>query len=194
MEDGRVGPAPRACATIPIEVLDERAFSEFGWVLGAPFAQDPAATAFSHPGSDFWHVHDFDPGEDGATEVLWVNYRDDSLRLRALEVHWLTEQAIVPLGGHELLHVVCPTRTDASRLPDLTRLRCFRIRSGLGICMRPGCWHASFVTGGHTTCLMLTRRSTTRDLVAHLKGAAFAVESSTVTLGSLGEGELRLKA
>jgi hypothetical protein len=41
---------------------------------------------------------------------------------------------------------------------------------------------------------MLTRRSTTRDLVAHLKGAPALVESSTVALGSLGEGELRLMA
>ena len=194
MEDGRVGPFLRTSGTVPIEVLDQQAFREFGWVLGTPFAQDLAATAFSHPGSDFWHVHDFDPGDGGETEVLWVDYRDDSLRVRALEVHWLTEQAIVPLGGHEIVHVVCPTRADGTRLPDLARLRCFLIRSGLGICMRPGCWHASFVTGGHTTCLMLTRRSTTRDLVDHLKGAPVAVESSTVALGSLGEGELLLKA
>jgi len=190
MEDGGVVPVLREPGTVPIEALDEQAFREFGWVLGNPFAQDPAATAFSHPGSDFWHVHDFDPGDGGTTEVLWVNYRDDSLRVRALEVHWLTEQAIVPLDGHELVHVVCPTRTDASRLPDLARLRCFRIRCGLGICMRPGCWHASFVTGGQTTCLMLTRRSTTRDLVAHLKGAPSLVESSTIALGSLGECQL----
>ena len=179
---------------IPIESLDEDAFSPYGWLLGSPFPSDPAATAFTHPGSDFWHVHDFDPGAGGVTEILWVNYRNDSLRLRALEVHWLTEQAIIPLGGGEMVHVVCPTRDDGSRLPDLSRLRAFRIGTGLGVCMRPGCWHASFVLAGQTTCLMLTRGSTTRDLVASLKGECVAVESCSVEMDSLGEGELLLHA
>jgi len=174
---------------IPVEALTEDAFRAFGRVLGTPLPGEPAAIAFSHPGSDFWHAHDFDPGEGGQTEVLWVNYRDDSLRLRALEAHWLTEQAIVPLAGGEILHVVCPTRDDGSRLPDLARLRCFRVACGQGICMRPGCWHASFVFGGQVTCLMLTRRSTTRDLVAHLRGESPAKESSIVSLAGLGEGQ-----
>ena len=175
---------------IPIEPLTEEGFSEFGWVLGKRYPGDPAATAFSHPGSDFWHAHDFNPGEGGETEMLWVNYRNDSLRLRALEAHWLTEQAIVPLGGGAIVHVVCPSREDGSRLPDPARLRCFRVDPGMGICMRPGCWHASFVLGGQTTCLMLTRRSTTRDLVAHLNGLSIAAESSIVSLTDPGEVEL----
>ena len=177
---------------IPIEPLTEEAFSDFGRVLGRPLPEDPAATAFSHPGSDFWHVHDFNPGEGGETEVLWVDYRNDSLRVRALEAHWLTEQAIIPLGGNEILHVVCPTRDDGSRLPHRARMRCFRIGSGRGICMRPGCWHASFVLGGQTTCLMLTRRSTTRDLVAHLKGQSAATETSIVALADANEVRLVL--
>ena len=175
---------------IPIEPLTEKGFSEFGWVLGKRYPGDTDATAFTHPGSDFWHAHDFNPGEGGETEVLWVNYRNDSLRLRALEAHWLTEQAIVPLGGGAIVHVVCPGGEDGSRLPDLARLRSFRVDSGMGICMRPGCWHASFVLGGQTTCLMLTRRSTTRDLVAHLNGRSVAVESSLVSLADPSEVEL----
>lgn len=180
--------------TIPLERLDEEAFSAFGWVLGTPFPVDPAATAFSHPGSDFWHMHDFEPGEGGKTELLWVNYRSSSLHLRALEVHWLTEQAIIPLGNGEIVHVVCPTRDDKSRLPDLARMRAFRVGGGLGVCMRPGCWHTSLVLAGQMTCLMLTRRSTTRDLVAHLNGESEALESSTVEISSLGEIELRVQA
>ncbi len=64
-------------------------------------------------------MHDFEPGEGGKTELLWVNYRSSSLHLRSLEVHWLTEQAIIPLGIGEIVHVVCPNRDDNSRLPDL---------------------------------------------------------------------------
>ena len=171
-----------------------RSSAPFGSVLGGDYPSDPAAIAFSHAASDFWHVHDFDPGAGGRSEVLWVNYRNDSLRLRSLEVHWLTEQAIIPLGAGEIVHVVCPSRDDPGRLPDLERLRAFRVSAGRGVCMRPGCWHASFVLAGQTTCLMLTRASTTCDLVAALKGESAAVESSSVELASLGQGELVLLA
>ena len=57
---------------IPIDSLDDDAFSPYGWLLGCPFSTDPAAMAYTHPVSDFWHVHDFDPGAGGETEILWV--------------------------------------------------------------------------------------------------------------------------
>ena len=82
-------------------------------------------------------------------------------------------------------------RADCQTSPGL---RAFRIGTGLGVCMRPGCWHVSFVLAGQTTCLMLTRASTTRDLVASLKGESVATESRSVDLESLGEGELFLHA
>ena len=167
---------------LPVESLDAGNFAEFGVVLGDGPSFAPETIAFSDQTTDFWSVHAFDPGAGGAPEVLWVNYRNDSLQVRALEVHWLTEQAIVPLMGGDLLHVVAPTCADGRRIPDLSRLRCFRVTGGRGICMRPGCWHASFVTWGETTCLMLTRRSTTRDLVAHLKEGTPAAETAVVRL------------
>lgn len=177
--------------SIQVEPLDERSFAAFGQMLGTPFPQDASAIAYGHPGSDFWHVHDFNPGAGGNTEVLWVNYRNASLRVSGLEVHWLTEQAIVPLGAG-LVHVVCPGREDGSRLPDLTRLRAFKLELGQGVCMRAGCWHASFVLEGQVTCMMLTRRSTTQELVAHLARGAAATETSMVELASLDAAEWRL--
>jgi ureidoglycolate lyase len=44
--------------------------------------------------------------------------------------------------------------------------------------MRPHCWHATRVSQGESTCLMLTRRSTTYDLVVHLETGAPACESA----------------
>ena len=44
--------------------------------------------------------------------------------------------------------------------------------------MRPHCWHATRVLQGESTCLMLTRRSTTYDLVVHLETGAPACESA----------------
>ncbi len=172
---------------VRIEALSAEAFAPFGWALGGE-RYDAAATGFSNPGSDFWHVHDFDAGAAGQPEVLWVNYRNDSLRVRLLEAHWLTQQAIVPLGG-EIVQVVCRGREDDPRTPDLQRLRAFRIPNGQGVCMKPGCWHTSFVFAGQTTCLMLTRHSTTADLAAALQDGSAASESSIVELAALGEPE-----
>ena len=181
--------------TLAVEPLEGTAFEPFGWVLGPACPATSTATAYRSPGSDFWHQHDFDPGAGGATEVLWVDYRNSSRQVRALEAHWLTQQAIVPLDGREILHVVCPTRADGSRLPDVSQLRCFRVTSGQGLCIVQGCWHASFVLQGQTTCLMLTRGSTTRELVAHLASGAPAAETSIVALASLGDaGEVWIQA
>jgi len=180
---------------LAVEALDAAAFEPFGWIWGTACPTHGTPTSFRSPGSDFWHQHDFDPGAGGTTEVLWVDYRNSSRQVRALEAHWLTQQAIVPLDGREILHVVCPTRADGSRLPDVSQLRCFRVTSGQGLCMRPGCWHASFVLQGQTTCLMLTRGSTTRELVAHLASGAPAAETSIVALASLGDaGEVWIQA
>lgn len=163
---------------LPIEALDAPAFAPFGVVLGdAPAAGAPA---FTSPATDFWHAHDFDTGSGGASEFLWVRYRDSGLQVAALEAHWLTEQAIVPLGGRDVLQVLAPSRSDDPRQPDLDRARCFRVRSGLGICMRPGTWHTTFVEAGEVTCLMMTRRSTTRDLVAHLNTGSLETETGFV--------------
>jgi ureidoglycolate lyase len=174
-----------AVATQP---LDEAAFAPYGTVLGLPCPQHESATACRLPGTDFWHAHHFRAGEGGSPELLWVEYRPQGLRLQTLEAHWLTEQALVPLGGPaggQVVQVVCPTRDDGSRQPDLARLRAFRIPPGRGLCMRPGCWHTTVVIGGPVTCLMLTRASTTLDLVAHLQHGAAASESSLVALSSL---------
>jgi ureidoglycolate lyase len=173
-----------------VEDLTPENFAPFGWVLGKPYPTNPAATAYSHPGSDFWHEHVFDAGSGGETEVVWVNYRDTSLVVRKLEAHWLTQQAIVPLTGAAVIHVVCPGRADDPALPDLDRLKAFPITPGQGICMRPGCWHASFVREGEATCMMLTRRSTTLELARHLTMGAPAVETSIVGLAGLGEAEI----
>jgi len=173
-----------AARTIAVEELDPAALAGCGSVLGLePVAADDAP-AYLGAAADFWHVHDFDVGADGEPEVLWVRYRDASLVVARLEAHWRTEQAVVPLGV-PIVQVICPTRPDGSRLPELERLRAFRVPVGRGICMARGCWHASFAPDGEATCLMLTRSSTTSDLAAHLASGAPAHETTIVDLADL---------
>lgn len=154
--------------------LSVEAFTPYGWILGKPFDPEGGVPGFSNAATDFWQTHLFDPGQGGRTEVLWVNYRSQA-DVAVLEVHRLTEQAIVPLTG-PIMHVVAVSLADGS--PDLSNLKAFRIEPGQGICMRPGCWHASRVEAGEVTCLMLTRHSTTLELIEHMSRGASARESA----------------
>lgn len=159
---------------LQIEPLTEAAAAPYGWMLGKPIAMAPAGTAFASPASDFWQEHVFDAGANGTPEVLWVTYRSDEPVIGKLEVHHLTQQAVVPLTG-SIVQVMAAS-TPAGE-PDLATVKAFLILPGIGICMRSGTWHATRTAGPEATCLMLTRRSTTADLVRHLNDGAAAVES-----------------
>jgi len=168
--------------SVVIEPLSASAFSPYGHMLGDDMQLSDPAAFFSHPSTDFWQTHLFQPGTGGETEILWVNYRNRDLAVTKLEVHHLTQQAIVPLTG-SVVHLVA--RSDARGQPDAATLKAFLIPQGVGICMQPGCWHGSRVLGEQVTCLMLTRRSTTLDLVAHLNGAGAAQESAFSAISAL---------
>lgn len=86
--------------------------------------------------------------------------------MNSLEKHLITQQAIIPLTG-ELIQVVAASGSDGG--PDLSSIAAFSIIPGQGICMRPGCWHATRVRHGGVSGVMLTRRSTTADLIGHLQ-------------------------
>lgn len=156
------------------EPLTSHAFAAYGQVLGRPYCADVAG--FSNPASDFWHQHYFQAGHDAMPEVLWVNYRNGDPTVTELEVHWKTQQAIVPLGQARIIHIVALSRQNV-RAPNPKTVRAFYVNPGQGICMNPGCWHTTRIVSDESTCLMLTRGSTTIDLVRHLRGEAQAQES-----------------
>jgi ureidoglycolate lyase len=164
-------------STITVETPSPASFAPFGWMLGQGSALTKDPVEFRSPATDFWHEHDFDPGAGGDTEVLWVTYRDADSPVSKLEVHHLTQQAVVPLTK-EIVQVLC--LSDGNRAPDLSTLRAFALSPGVGICMRPGVWHAT--RADDATCLMLTRRSTTLDLVDHLNNGRAAQESTIVDI------------
>jgi ureidoglycolate lyase len=146
-------------------------------MLGKPQSLQNDAIGFRSSASDFWHEHLFDPGTNGDTEVLWVNYRDNNPLVSRLEVHHVTQQAVVPLTG-DIVQVLC--LSDTNQTPDLSTLRAYHLSPGVGICMRPGVWHAT--RADDATCLMLTRRSTTADLIDHLVNARPAKESTILDI------------
>jgi len=167
---------------IRIQLPDEAAVAPFGWLLGKPLPQGPDAVAFRSPGSDFWQEHVFQPGDGGETEVLWVKYRQADPVVARLENHLLTQQAVVPVSG-SIIQIVAAG--DASGMPDLMTARAFLLNPGQGLCMRPQTWHATRAVDAEATCLMLTRRSTTADLVHHLNYGADITESRLTDIPEL---------
>lgn len=165
-----------------IERLTADAVAPYGWVLGKPLSAAPAEAAFSSVSSDFWQEHVFETGAGGQAEVLWVTYRSADPVIAKLEVHHLTQQAVVPLTA-AIVQVVA-TSTPAGE-PDPTTLKAFLVPQGEGICMKPGTWHATRTADTEAICLMLTRRSTTSDLVRHLNTGAAATESRLADIATL---------
>jgi ureidoglycolate lyase len=159
---------------IPVEPLEVTRCEPYGWMLGKPVSTASDTPSFVSSASDFWREHLFDTGAPGETEILWVTYRNRDEKFSSLEMHRLTQQAIVPLTA-PVVHIVATSSEDGE--PDLDSLRAFAIPVGRGLCMRPNIWHATRVTQSDATCLMLTRPSTTYDLVVHLKTGAPACES-----------------
>ncbi|WP_332610000.1 ureidoglycolate lyase [Achromobacter sp. ESBL13] len=166
---------------LEVNDLTPQAFTPYGWMLGKPIPDGNGVPLFSNAATDFWQEHVFNTGAGGDAEVLWVNYRSRATDIASLEKHLLTQQAIVPLTG-TIIQVVASSNADGS--PDLTTLAAFRVPQGQGICMRPGCWHATRVIGAEVTCLMLTRRSTTLDLIQHLTTEARASESAIASIAT----------
>ena len=160
---------------IDFQPLSVENFHPYGWLLGKTIRLDGNIPAFSASEIEFWQEHVFDPGAGGETEVLWVRYRNKQREVSSLESHKLSQQAIVPLTG-EIIQVVAGSQQDGSL--DASTMKAFRVPVGQGICMRPGCWHTTRVDAAEVTCLMLTRRSTTVDLIAHLTDGSPLTESA----------------
>ncbi|WP_341894619.1 ureidoglycolate lyase [Ferrovibrio terrae] len=167
---------------ISVDAITPEAFAPFGWMLGKPFPVTESAVAYGTACNGFWHEHIFDPGMGGEHEVLWVTYNVSDRTVDRLELHRLTQQAVVPLVG-SIIQVVA--LSDAAGKPDLATVKAFMLSPGVGICMQPNIWHATRTTGSDATCLMLTRRSTTADLVDHLTRDAPATETRLLDIDRL---------
>lgn len=153
---------------LKVQLITSEAYAPFGWVWGEPPTNPTPDMYVNGKNATFWHEHDLDPGDGGVTEYLWVHYRRRGFTVERLEMHRFTEQALIPLAGQPVVHVVCPPAPDplaANPAPDLTQMQAFLLDGTRGVCMRRGCWHAHYPLTDPSTYLMITRRSTTLDLI-----------------------------
>lgn len=184
----------RETITLTPQAPTAEAFAPYGTMLGREidFADAPPERLSWHePATDFRHEHDFDTA-GGVPEFIWVRYRNPGPEITRLEMHLFTEQAVVPLTGAPIIHIVGRSLADNPDQPDPDSLTAFSVPAGTGLCMAPGIWHASLAPNGEAICLMLTRRSTQEDLVGHLMHGSDARESRIVTLADLGWPILRI--
>ena len=167
---------------IDVRELTAESIRSYGWLLCNAFPEDSTIPSFQNAETSFWQEHIFDPGGGGQTELLSVVYRNTRRTITSLEVHRFTQQAVIPLTG-SITQVVSSSLADGS--PDIGSLLAFRVLVGGGICMRPGCWHATRVDSREAHCLILTRRSTTADLIAHLTTGSLLSETEIVPIHAI---------
>jgi ureidoglycolate lyase len=149
-----------------VRKLTPEAYAPFGWVIGAESAAPD--DVFDFETMAFSRQHDFDPGEGGEMSCLWVNAKPRDLVLARLESHRLTEQALLPINGDAMIHVVCPPPEDLSSdsvAPDLAELQAFYLDGSSGVCMRRGTWHEHFAVGEGSTYFLMSRSSSTEDVL-----------------------------
>jgi ureidoglycolate lyase len=172
---------------IRVQRLTREAYEPFGWVLGAPpdrQNQDYLEVRIS----TFWGEHIFDVGEGGAVQLVWVDYRWRGFGIEELESHRLTEQAFIPVAWSPMVQVVCPPPDDPMALeivPDLSQMRAFLLDGTKGVCMKRGCWHTPLPLGDSATYLMITRHSTTTDILNGERSGADTVETVVVEVSDL---------
>lgn len=147
------------------EAPSQQSVAAYGWLLGKPFPTGPDAIAFRTPTVSSRREHIFDSGKGGEDEVVWVEYANADPLVNRLEKHPLTQQAVVPLIG-TVIQIVATS--NSAGMPDMASIRAFRLIPGIGLCMAPGVWHSTRSKG--STCLMLTRGSTSVDILDHRKG------------------------
>jgi ureidoglycolate lyase len=163
-------------------------------VLGGPPDLD-SPDHFDSETTRFWAEHDFEVGEGGDVQLLWVNYRWRGFEIQYVESHRLTEQAIIPVTGDPIVHVVCPPPDDLMApdiVPDLDRMQAFLLDGSKGVCMKKGCWHAHRSLRDEATYLMITRRTTTTDILDEKRGGAETTETVVWEIGALTEDAFEL--
>ena len=172
---------------IRVQRLTRKAYEPFGWVLGSPPGRQ-------HPDyvegriSTFWGEHIFDVGKGGAVQFVWLDYRWRGFEIQELESHRLTEQALAPVTLRPMVHVVCPPPQDPSApdiVPDLSQMEAFLLDGTKGVCMKRGCWHTPLPLGDNIPYLMITRHSTTTDLLHAERSGADVTETVICEISDL---------
>lgn len=152
--------------TLRVEAaLTEQNVAPYGSMLGKPFPTQEGVVAFRTDQVASWRQTLFNAGKGGEVEIVWVNYKITDPLISRLEQHSLTEQSVVPLTG-DIIQILALSGADGA--PDASTLRAFRLTPGIGINMARGVWHTTRSKGA--TCLMLTRGSTSVDILDHRKG------------------------
>ena len=164
-----------AAPLLTVEQLTPESFSPFGWVLGKAMTTAGDEPFFKGATLSMWREHLFDTGAPNETEIVWGNFSNNNPIVRTLEKRLLTQQAVVPLTG-SLIQIVAASNESGG--PDTGSIRAFEIPIGMGTFVRPGCWHAIRVSKGEVMALLLSRQSTTYDLIVHLHTGCPATESS----------------
>jgi ureidoglycolate hydrolase len=162
--------------TLPVEPLEQPAFSAFGTVIDRP-QRAPDATG---RGWEWW-------GETQPVAATGRGYGVGYLELQPAEPsfdwaerHMRSQELIAPLAGSILVYVGPPESPDQpDALPALERFRVFRVEPGQGVVLAPGVWHgAPHAEGGPARAMVLLQEGTGREdtVVARFEDSPVRIE------------------
>ena len=118
---------------LPVAELTEEAFAPYGQVLkpeedGLPYGPQDAALDLGN----------------GTPRFYLMQLHGKPLRFDRITRHLRVTQCLASVGGGEWLVAVAPPENldDPDAVPDLTRLKAFRIPGDRAIKLHTGTWHA----------------------------------------------------
>lgn len=145
-----------------IEDADAAKVEEFGWLVGSNAGREGSESVY-YPGSMNWRFDEFASDDD--TTVIVSRPKPRPMRVRWMERHAKHTQTFVPLGGRPFVIVVAPP--NEGTLPDLDRVRAFRIDGTQALMLKKDCWHDyPYAIQSNSDLLIIMRRETMDNLGA----------------------------
>lgn len=145
---------------VRIEDADAANIAEFGCLVGSEAGRAGAESVY-YPGSMNWRFDDFSSDDD--TTVIVSRPKPREMQVRWMERHAKHTQTFVPLGGRAFVIVLAPPNQAA--LPDLARVRAFRVDGNQALMLKKDCWHDyPYAIQSNTDLLIIMRRETMDNL------------------------------
>lgn len=143
--------------------ISMREFSEFGRIIGRDedteegkynlHPIDAKAAVDNDMIKAYWDLVPFEPTDQErfSMGMLFLKSKDPGEPIDWTECHRQSYEFFFPLGGKQLIFVLCPPMDE----PDLKKTRAFLVGPDEGVLLDKGTWHyPPFAANGITPCLM----------------------------------------
>lgn len=126
-------------SVIPLENLNDEAFSEYGKVISIP---EPGSRKPLLESSFFKHYGPLAFLDcNGPTEFGITTFTERELSINQLEQHVGTPELLYAIDGDMIIPTAPIITVDGEVFPDESRIKAFLVRQGQGVVFNEGQWH-----------------------------------------------------